>query len=93
MYRIGQEEIDAVARVLETRALCKINSKGAALCFMHPVLIHKISKEKNQCYFCNLGGLKENKGTVGSVIIHPCKNKNQKYCGNRHCKCGKIPEN
>ena len=28
MYRIGQEEIDAVARVLETRALFKINSKG-----------------------------------------------------------------
>ena len=28
MYRIGQEEIDAVARVIETRALFKINSKG-----------------------------------------------------------------
>jgi dTDP-4-amino-4,6-dideoxygalactose transaminase len=28
MYRIGQEELDAVARVIETRALFKINSKG-----------------------------------------------------------------
>ena len=28
MYRIGKEELDAVARVIETRALFKINSKG-----------------------------------------------------------------
>ena len=28
MYRIGQEELDAVARVFETRALFKINKKG-----------------------------------------------------------------
>ena len=42
MYRIGQEELDAVARVIETRALFKINKHGQDAMFAEEEMKEKL---------------------------------------------------
>ena len=44
MYRIGQEELNAVARVIETRALFKINKSGQDAMFAEEEMKEKFSE-------------------------------------------------